>query len=260
MELRDELKENVLMEEEIVEEMDIPNSEEISEKILKENDQSVVENIKEIISKYEVINNQKIKYIDRGGVATVFEIGDKVIKFDSYTNKNLTKNIPLIADVAEKVSYNVNGIERKMEIIEKLDTKNITMDDVQYVYNVLRSKGFIWLDGKEDNLGRTVNKDVTDPKDKLRLLDDGYIFEEEKLKEQNYDNVFELVVSGQPNTIFFEIDYQKSLNPEFDIDDLKDYFHKYTYDTYTKERVDDIISEYKDRSKKENLKKDEELR
>ena len=100
-----------------------------------------------------------------------------------------------------------------IEITEFVDTKNITKEDVYFIYKELRGCGFVWTDCKEDNIGRLlkdnkvyfkgidkVDKNATGyindnieilKKGDLVIIDNDYIYNEEDFFNNNH-----LVTSG----------------------------------------------------------------
>ena len=153
-----------------------------------------------------------IEYINEGGYSKVYGIGSKVFKigegratFNIKNNKRYLK--PLYRTII-KSSYK----DFCIEITEKVDTSNITDEDVYFMYKELRDEGILWLDATRSNLGRLlrdnkiyfngidfVDKESTGyttdsfeilPKGSLVLLDSDRLYEADKYFETRDYNLF----------------------------------------------------------------------
>ena len=164
------------------------------------------------LSENENINYQDICILSKSGAySTVYQIGDKVIKigrkrgvFTKINNKRFLQ--PLYRD--EVLDKNESDFLFCIEITEKVDTDNITKEDVYQIYKELRDQGLIWTDCKEDNLGRLLKDNKVyfrgiDKVDKvatgylndideilkkgdLVIIDNDYIYNEEEYFKNNY--------------------------------------------------------------------------
>ena len=164
------------------------------------------------LSENENINYQDICILSKSGAySTVYQIGDKVIKigrkrgvFTKINNKRFLQ--PLYRD--EVLDKNESDFLFCIEITEKVDTDNITKEDVYQIYKELRDQGLIWTDCKEDNLGRLLKDNKVyfrgiDKVDKvatgylndideilkkgdLVIIDNDYIYNEEDYFKNNY--------------------------------------------------------------------------
>lgn len=181
---------------------DVKTLDDVLKKIPNKN---IVEKIKKIISEYEKQYNEQIKYIDSGETSDVFAIKDIIIKFCPeipYTD------IPLCVENIQKVNYKTKigytNIPFCMCVMPRLQTSDITREDVQYVYNILRSKGWVWNDPKIENLGRIQGRGNS--KERLRIIDNGYIKREAEVL-QHYTSVSDYLISTVSS---YEKSYQKS--------------------------------------------------
>ena len=170
----------------------------------------------------ELMHNENINYEDinilskSGAYSIVYKIGDKVLKigkkrevFTKINNKRFLQ--PLYRD--EILDKDDKDFLFCIEITEFVDTKNITKEDVYFIYKELRDCGLVWTDCKEDNLGRLlkdnkvyfkgidkVDKNATGyindnieilKKGDLVIIDNDYIYNEEEFFNNNH-----LVPSG----------------------------------------------------------------
>ena len=100
-----------------------------------------------------------------------------------------------------------------LEIVEKINTNNISKEDVYYIYKNLRDDGLIWLDTYKANVGRLIrdNDIYFDGIDKVSINSTGY----------NNDND-EVLNKGDLVLVDNEYiyDYETSKNLPFIIDHL----------------------------------------
>ena len=170
----------------------------------------------------ELMHNENINYEDinilskSGAYSIAYKIGDKVLKigkkrevFTKINNKRFLQ--PLYRD--EILDKDDKDFLFCIEITEFVDTKNITKEDVYFIYKELRDCGLVWTDCKGDNLGRLlkdnkvyfkgidkVDKNATGyindnieilKKGDLVIIDNDYIYNEEDFFNNNH-----LVPSG----------------------------------------------------------------
>lgn len=160
--------------------------------------------IKELSEK-EQVDCSDIEFIAKGTSSRVFGIGSKILKVGVPKEVFKMKNNKLfLQPLYRKEIKSIHNNETLMciEITEKVDTENITEDDVYYVYKTLRDEGLVWLDHTVDNVGRLlkdnkiyfdgvdyVDKESTDyttdnyvvlPKGSLILLDNDCIYDAEE--------------------------------------------------------------------------------
>ena len=101
------------------------------------------------------------------GTKAVFQLGDKIIKFNK--DKPVIKN-RYILEPGNIIKY---GKDNAMTVFEKLDVKGVVKvsDEAdQLMYNRLRDCGYIWLDVHMDNIGVT-SKRIDETDDGLRVID-----------------------------------------------------------------------------------------
>lgn len=165
----------------------------------------IKELIKELVEK-EKIDYSDIELIGEGTSSRVFGIGSKVLKVGMPKEVFKMKNNKLfLQPIYRKEIKSIHRNESLMcvEITEKVDTENITDDDVYYIYKTLRDEGLIWLDHIKGNVGRLlkdnkiyfdgidyVDKESTDyttdnnkilPKGSLVIIDNDCIYDAEEL-------------------------------------------------------------------------------
>ena len=148
---------------------------------------------KELVN--ELLKNEKIDYgniefIAEGTSSRVFEIGNKILKvgipketFKIRNNKLFLQ--PLYRKEIRSIYNNASLI--CIEITEKVDTKNITDDDVYYIYKTLRDEGLIWLDHTKDNVGRLIRDN--------KIYFDGINYVDKKSTDYTTDN-YEILPKG----------------------------------------------------------------
>lgn len=165
--------------------------------------------IKEI-AEFENVGLKDIKYIGRGGSSNVLEIGNKILKTGFIRYGYEIPYHPRILESVLRHKVEDSSYFYFIELLEKVDTKNISDEDVQKVYNELREDGILWYDVKANNLGRLLksNKihfyedyEITDeqrgikgeskekkvlPKGELVILDLEYLISVKELREKGY--------------------------------------------------------------------------
>lgn len=110
--------------------------------------------IKEI-AEFEKVGIQDIEYIGSGASSSAIQIGNKVLKTSWYKQGYEIQYHPrLLESTLRHKSNSIGDDEFFIELLEKVDVKDITEDDVQKVYNELRDDGILWYDAKKDNLGK----------------------------------------------------------------------------------------------------------
>lgn len=185
-------------------------------------DERILDTLKIIID--ELLINECKSYHDiiklgDGGYSSAFLIGEKVLKigiprqyFNIKNNKRFLK--PLYRQNIKSVLN--DRILFCIEIAQMVDTSNITSEDSYKIYKELRNEGLVWLDCKEDNLGRLIkdnkiyfNEDINPsleatgyltennevlPRNELAILDNDYILTEEEFnKLKNNGNLDEII-------------------------------------------------------------------
>lgn len=127
----------------------------------------------------DIINNEDISYDDikvigKGNFSRVIKIGTKVVKIGSkrsverfsnngYMNAMLLRHK---VDISKKLSLII-------EVNELVDTNIIvTEDDLYQLYKKIRDLHLIWLDVKEENVGRLIRDNKIYWRDKLFISDE----------------------------------------------------------------------------------------
>ena len=187
----------------------------------------------------EEINYHDIKPLDRGAYSNVILVGDKVLKvgkrrsnFNIKHNKRFLK--PLYRQEINSI-YN-NDVFLCVEITEKVDTENVTHDDLYDIYTELRDEGLIWVDCHLSNLGRLIQDNtiyyegiekvdinatgyLTDNEEVLKkgdivIIDNDYIFTEEEFQNlfKNGKTLAENIASCKGiSDMEYQYQYEKAL-------------------------------------------------
>ena len=187
----------------------------------------------------EEINYHDIKPLDRGAYSNVILVGDKVLKvgkrrsnFNIRHNKRFLK--PLYRQEINSI-YN-NDVFLCVEITEKVDTENVTHDDLYDIYTELRDEGLIWVDCHLSNLGRLIQDNtiyyegiekvdinatgyLTDNEEVLKkgdivIIDNDYIFTEEEFQNlfKNGKTLAENIASCKGiSDMEYQYQYEKAL-------------------------------------------------
>lgn len=235
--------------------MNAETKEQLNKALDKVEDTNVKTQILKLIDKYMSDYNGQLEYLGTGQSATVFEIGPVVLKFGA--NRRY-ENIPLCLDNIYTLEYDPK-YNTSFRVMSKLDTEGITEADTQYVYNQLRKNGYVWYDPKPENIGRL--PDGGSGMDSLRIIDDVDIESEkefEKKERRMIDgkiSVMERMAKADIDKLKYEINYQKSINPNFDIEKLGSYFKDYGENPWTRDTVDEYVKTYKKKVEIEELNK-----
>lgn len=178
-------------------------------------DDIIKESISIIID--ELKNNENINYEDicilskNGAYSVVYQIGDKVFKIgrrrEVFVKRN---NKRFLQPLYREEILDKDNVDYLfcVEITEVVDTKNITKEDVYFIYKELRDCGLVWTDCKEENIGRLLKDNKIyfkgiDKVDKsavgynndneemlkegdLVIIDNDYIYDEEEYFKNNY--------------------------------------------------------------------------
>lgn len=130
-------------------------------------------------------NEKDLKLIGTGESSLCFELDKLVIKFTyiSYYRETLTEYLSHSKKILQpqyEISIPTDHYAKpKLIVTKKLNTDNITEEDVIRTYIDLRNDGYLWYDTKVENLGR-------DEDDNIYLFDYGelvylnYLNEREK--------------------------------------------------------------------------------
>lgn len=211
------------------EERQHPSLEECLSKIPSENQQEAMNIIQKYVHEYQ----EEPTYIGSGESCTAFKIGNKVIKFGA---KRRYPNIPYCLKIDEQIEYKPNHF---MYITDRIETGNISEIETEAMYRALRDQGYVWVDVKQDNIGRLNGQ--------LKILDDVDIYTEEDALTQHHKSTILEFVSYNRNLAFLELKWLKSKNPFFMIHTIDKYFQNQS--TQTKEKIDRIKDHYITRTK-----------
>lgn len=133
---------------------------------------------------YELCEQEKVKYHDikhvgGGDFSSCFKIGHKFFKIGDKRRTFYIKNNRRFLQPLrrEEIKTLDNEFMFTLEINEEVDTKNITDNDVYFVYKELRKQGIIWTDPKKANLGRLIkdNKIYFDGVDQVNIVGTGFL-------------------------------------------------------------------------------------
>ena len=108
---------------------------------------SIIELLKNV-SRLQNISINEIEYKGTGQAYTVLTLGNCAIKIGPEIN--------MIRNPYQMLPYNEINLEesnQKVYLAPKCDTENISREDVQKMYNMIRDDGGIWLDPGTKNLG-----------------------------------------------------------------------------------------------------------
>ncbi len=190
--------------------------------------------IKSSINKYEQMYNEKIKFLGAGGSCVAYSIGNKVIKFG---NIRRYQNIPCCLNIDEAIKYDEY---KYMYVTDKLSIDEISEQEVQEMYNMLRDYGFVWTDAKKDNIGK-INE-------KLMILDDIDIYTEQDILQNNNFSILSFLSKCDFESVMKEINWLSSKDQNFDINNIDKYFDNES--TQTKEYIESIKKHYLQRNNK----------
>lgn len=127
-------------------------------------EEKIFDFVKAIVDEILVSENKKysdIKYLGEGSSTAVYLIGDKVLKIGSERIPlNIPNNKRFLKPLLRK---HINSIKNNevlfcIEITERVDTNNITEDDVYEIYKEFRDLGYVWADANIRNTGRLLKK------------------------------------------------------------------------------------------------------
>jgi len=145
--------------------------------------------IKELVEN-EKIDYSNIEFIAEGTSSKVFGIGSKILKVGIPKETFKIKNNKLfLRPLYRKEIYSIHDNTSLMcvEITEKVDTKNITEEDIYYVYKTLRDEDLIWLDHTKDNIGRLIRDN--------KIYFDGIDYVDKESTDYTTDN-YEILPKG----------------------------------------------------------------
>lgn len=120
-----------------------------------------------------------------------------------------------------------------MYITDKIQTDNISMQDAENMYYTLRDKGYVWVDVKPDNIGRQAGA--------LRILNDVDIYTVQDVYNLGKTSVLDFV-SYNKNLALLELNWLRSKDNNFDINQIDKYFNNQSSSTI--EKICEIKDEY----------------
>ena len=208
-------------------------------------DNNIIQQIEQIIQQYEDKVGEKMEYLAEGQDSTVFSIGDKIIKFGSIPTQ---EGAPLTLEPFERIQYEKNCV---MRVLQKAEIGNVKREDLQQFYNEMRKLGYVWYDVKYDNVG-WIEKEG---KKELRVIDDIDVLSEEDIlkgipgKTKAYSSVLEFMQACDDEGALYEIQYQMTHNPNFDIKNLGQSFHRFNYDQETQISVSKLQIKFEEWSR-----------
>lgn len=104
--------------------------------------------------------DDKMHYIGEGYSVICYQIGDNIMTIGRYKNHNINlKPDERFLNLKLNRSFPTNNIYREpitIQVMDRVNTKKISNDDVYYLYRHFREKGIVWLDPKNDNVGRLI--------------------------------------------------------------------------------------------------------
>lgn len=130
----------------------------------------------------DIINNEKamlsdIRWVEGGSLSHVLVIRNKVVKISSDRGTLNFPNNPYIIKPLLRKSFHIKDDEFIIEVVEKVDTSNISFVDAYSVYRKLRDLNLVCLDVTPGNVGRLINDNVIhwngylNPSDEILELD-----------------------------------------------------------------------------------------
>jgi len=142
------------------------------------------DNIKELVYLIvlDIINNEKATFSDidwciGGSYSNVLFIKNKVLKYGHERANWLFPNNPYIMTPLLRKQLSDDNRDLFLEVTEKAEQKEVTEDDMFFIYKGLREIDLIWSDVKKDNVGFLIednikhwNKPIYPTDDMLELM------------------------------------------------------------------------------------------
>lgn len=102
--------------------------------------------------------DSRMHYLGDGYSVISFRIGEQVITIGRYKNHNkcLIADEHLIHLKLNRTFEILNDFKEMLtiQVMNYVDTKSITTEDLYQIYRHFREKGYFWVDSKIDNIGR----------------------------------------------------------------------------------------------------------
>lgn len=109
----------------------------------------------------ENIEIKDITYENSGTLTTVYKFKDKVIKIGDPRLYDFLPNNKYILKPLYRETFRFDNHNIYVEVSDYINHNNkVIFEDVYFVYQKLRDKGIIWLDCKNDNLGKKYDESL----------------------------------------------------------------------------------------------------
>ena len=132
----------------------------IKDKLSYKYDEDTILDIAKQINK--IMEMQKLEindleFIGEGQSYITFGVGNVVLKIGS--EMRMLNNPYQLLPIHQEI---IGDSNQRIYISNRGDTNNITIDDVQNIYNIIRNNGGLWLDPKENNLVRFNRENISE--------------------------------------------------------------------------------------------------
>lgn len=173
----------------------------------------------------ELNQDDTLHYLQHGYYSYAARVGDLVLKVGNARNTNDDFQISQKAFTYAKFNYEEDDI--CIQLMDYVENKDITQEDVYMVYKKLRDEHIIWTDTRESNIGRQVENrkrrfplpnekakemlqisSEIDVSDSIVLLDIDYLYDQ---KDENIKAIMYPILAGDfkiSHTYDYEIRYQ----------------------------------------------------
>lgn len=145
------------------------------------------------ICETEKIKVEDVEFLSKGSYSAVYKIGTKVIKVGSDRSVKVFPNNPYILKPILRKEFLIgsdNNFSVFIEVVDFVNTKDVTSEDLYQVYKNLRSVDLVWTDIKKENVGILLRDNTTHWKKEINT-------ESTSLGLEDYRGS-ELLKSGQP--------------------------------------------------------------
>lgn len=112
----------------------------------------------------DVMKNENVKFsditFDSGGFSNVLLVGNKVIKLGSRLTKKFSNNPYIIAPLLRRELKN-DEETCFVEVTERVNTTSkVSNEELYQLFKNLRNLGLVWIDVKDDNVGRLKSDNI----------------------------------------------------------------------------------------------------
>ena len=112
----------------------------------------------------DVMKNENVKFsditFDSGGFSNVLLVGNKVIKLGSRLTKKFPNNPYIIAPLLRRELKN-DEETCFVEVTERVNTTSkVSNEELYQLFKNLRNLGLVWIDVKDDNVGRLKSDNI----------------------------------------------------------------------------------------------------